>query len=192
MLIKCSVSLLLSASLSESPLISPAFLPTSVTSLNFYCSLIYMYWKLNSAHLNPCKNKVACSTHSIVKIIPFVGNVSELLSWLGFSSGNDHGTADGTAELLLGCTSGQAEKESVGPVWCGCRRELKCCCVKQRDGMLQVPIVQHLHCLLVFASLPWSWGVCQPSVQSHAAAASSQPSFWWGSQQGKLMGDSKM
>lgn len=111
-----------------------------------------------------------------------------MLSWLGFSSGNNHRPTDGSAETLLGCTNGQAEKENIGTVWCGCRstRELNCCCVQRRDSTLQVPMVWCLHFLLVFVSLPWSWGFCQTPVQSRAAAASSQPSFWWGSQQGRL------
>lgn len=103
-------------------------------------------------------------------------------------------TADGTAETLLGCTNGQAEKQSVGRVWWvfGSTREPNCCSVKQRNGTSQVPVVQCRHFLLFFSSLPWSWRFCQASVQSHAAAASSQPSFQWRSQQGKLMGGSKM
>ncbi|KAJ7401090.1 hypothetical protein BTVI_99219 [Pitangus sulphuratus] len=40
--------------------------------------------------------------------------MSKLLTWLGFSPGNNHCTIDGTAEMLLICTNGQAEKESVG------------------------------------------------------------------------------
>lgn len=93
---------------------------------------------------------------SVVKFTSFVGSMSELLSWLRFSPGNNCHTADGTAEMLLGCTNGQAERESMGTVWHVCRstRELNCCCGKWRDGTLQVSIGPRLYFLLGFVSLP--------------------------------------
>lgn len=57
----------------------------------------------------------------MVKITSFVGDVKIGLDFLLGT------TTDGTAETLLGCTSGQAEKESVGTVWEHQRTELLQC-----------------------------------------------------------------